>query len=377
MAGTPANDIGMLQFNLDPDGRKAYLDQKIAVNKKMSNILKKAKGNAKPNACFVCQKPCSSFCNSHSVPQFCLKQIAIDGKVYPSAWNSGLPLQDREFGVKEAGTFQIICNDCDSKVFQEYETPEIYSSPPSGRVLAQICMKNYLQMISKRRNEIELYKLEAEQFPSHSLSALHNIEIAKLDLNEYESAFERAYKASNGNHDDWYYLCYFQKLDYVVPFAFQGQVALVCGLDGEVINDIYNMSPDYHLEEIHIVVFPLAAGSVVLLITDSRRARYRKFYRQLKKLQLEDQLAVINYIIFSYSENVFISKGLDKNVLADSAFQEMCYTTNIAVSPTPINGRALDVALDAFNLSRRHAVPNLLSKKYALNGTDSTKKDVE
>ena len=77
---------------------------------------------------------------------------------------------------------------------------------------------------------------------------------------------------------------------------------------------------------------------------------------------------VINYIIFSYSENVFISKGLDEKVLTDSAFQEMCYTTNIAVASTPINGQALDAALNSFDLSKRHTVPNLLSKKYALNG---------
>ena len=179
---------------------------------------------------------------------------------------------------------------------------------------------------------------------------------------------KRASKASNRNHTDWYYLCYFQKLDYVVPFSFQGQIVLVCGLDGEVINDIYNMSPNYRLEEIHIAVFPLKIGSVVMIITDSRRARYRKFYRQLKRLPLEDQLAVINYIIFSYSENVFISKDLDGKVLTDSAFQEMCYTTNIAVASTPINGQALDAALNSFDLSKRHTVPNLLSKKYALNG---------
>lgn len=361
------DSIGMLQFGLDPDERRNYQSQKVEVNKKMSGFLKKANENAKPKTCFICHKPCSSFCNSHSVPQFCLKQIAKDGKLYPSAWNSGLPLQDRELGVKEAGTFQIICNDCDSRVFQEYETPETYSSPPRGKVLAQICMKDYLQMISKRKREIELYKLEEEQFPFYSFAALHNIDIAKLDLHEYELGFERAHTASARNHDDWYYLCYFQRLDYIVPFAFQGQIALICGLNGEIINDIYNMSPNYRLEEIHIAVFPLKTGSIVMIITDSRRARYRKFYRQLKKLPLEDQLAVINYIIFSYSENVFISKDLDETVMTDSVFQEMCHKTNIAISPAPLKGRVLDAASDAFNLSQRFTVPNLLSKKYALN----------
>lgn len=358
------DDIGMLRLGLDVGEQRDYQRRKVEINKAMNGMLRQARENARLDTCYICGKPCSSFCNSHSIPQFCLKRITKDGKLYPSILNSGLPLADREYGVKEAGTFQLICRDCDSKIFQEYETPEAYASVPKGRVLAQICMKNYLQMISKRRREIELYKLEAKML--HPGAMNHAIGVANLDLLEFKSGFERAYKASQGNHDDWYYPCYFQKLDYVIPFAFQGQVDLVCDFDGEVINDLYNMSPNYHLEEIHIVAFPLATESVVLMIIDSKQKRYRKFYRQLKKLPLEDQLAAINFIIFSYSENVFISKEIDKNVLSNKAFWEMCQVTNIAVSPSPVSGHALDSALETFNLSKRGEVPNLLSKKYAL-----------
>lgn len=360
------NDFGMLRLELSQHERESYQTHKVKINKEMQGFYKQAKENAKAEVCYICQQSRSSFCNSHSVPKFCLKRIAKDGKVYPSAWNSGLPLFDKEMGIKAAGTFQLICRDCDSKEFQEYEAPEAYSSIPNGKILAQICMKNYLQMISKRKQEIELYKLAAKK-PHLSCEMQDAIRISELDLHEYESGFTRAYKASHRNHDDWFYLGYFRKLDYVVPFAFQGMVSLVCGLDGEIINNIYNPSPNYHVEEIHIAVFPLATESVVMLITDSRQKRYRKFYRQLQKLSLEDQLAVINYIIFSYSENVFMSKQLDETVLTDNAFLEMCQTSNIAVSPFPIEDLALSMAAEAFNLSQRNNVPNLLSKKYALS----------
>lgn len=81
---------------------------------------------------------------------------------------------------------------------------------------------------------------------------------------------------------------------------------MVCDFEDDVINDIYNMSPDYHTKEIHIAVFPLEQESIIMLFIDARDKRYRKFYKQLNKLPLEEQLSAINYIIFSYSENVYM-----------------------------------------------------------------------
>ena len=365
--------MGMMRIGLSSDEQEVYHRKKAERNKLLSNHLRQARESAKLDTCYICHKSCTSFCNSHSIPQFALKRIAADGKVYPPVWNSGLPLFDKEFGIRSAGTFQLICRECDSTEFQEYETPENYSSAPGSKVLAQICMKNYLQMVSKRRQELELYKLEKDlaksrDVPPHQLMMLEELtDIATLDLLEYDLGFKRARQAAKSNHSDWYYPCYFRRLDYVVPFAFQGPVALLLGLDGEVINDLYNLTQSYHLQEIHIAVFPLATESIVMMIIDKRHQRYRKFYRQLKQLPLEDQLAVISHIIFLYSENVFISKNIDQSVLNNSAFLETCQTSTTVIAPLPIYGSLLGTARKAFDLSRRQAVPNLLSKQYALD----------
>ena len=60
---------------------------------------------------------------------------------------------------------EIICRDCDSKIFQEYETPENCHTdiPPTQKILAQIAMKNYLKFISKRKMEIALLEKILEQ----------------------------------------------------------------------------------------------------------------------------------------------------------------------------------------------------------------------
>lgn len=357
--------IKMMRLGLADEERQLYLGNRISINKRIGRINAKARQNAKRDSCYVCKKTCSSFCNSHSVPLFCLKRIAVDGKVYISGIQHVMPIFGKDSGVKESGTFHIICRECDSSLFHEYEDPNAYSKKPTGKMLAQVVMKNYLLMISKRFEERELYTIISEQYENAHEYAEQQLEVIDLDLAEYLVEFERAKTAGAGKHDDWYYLCYYKQLDYVVPFAFQGPVVIVGDFEDNEINNIYNMSPNYHTKEIHIAVFPLEKTSVIMMLVDSREKRYRKFYRQLNKLSLEEQLAAINYIIFIYSENVFISKTIGDDVLNNQQFSDVCQKCNVAVSSQPI-GDALPAALNEFSLSKCNEIPNLLNKTYAL-----------
>ena len=125
------------------------------------------------------------------------------------------------------------------------------------------------------------------------------------------------------------------------------------------------MSPDYHIKEIHLAVFPLKQESVIMLFIDARDKRYRKFYKQLNKLPLEEQLSAINYIIFSYSENVYISKDIDGGVLKNEKFIAACQKSSIATANHPF-GNPLNAAIAEFSLSKRNEIPNLLSEKFRL-----------
>ena len=60
--------------------------------------------------------------------------------------------------MNEAGTFYLLCNNCDGKVFKDYESLENYEQIPTIKMLSQIDMKNNLKNISKRLTEIKLYK---------------------------------------------------------------------------------------------------------------------------------------------------------------------------------------------------------------------------
>ena len=366
------DNIQMQRLGFDDEQRKQYEQNPIEYNKQITRFLSQAREQAKRETCFICGKRCSSFCKSHSVPKFALKNIAVNGKVIFSGiqqeYPAGLPVLGKDYGIGDAGTFSLICNDCDNTLFQDYESPSAYESEPSGKILAQIAMKDYLHMIGKRYYELEMDSLCKEQNPNYPYYPQNEVEAKKLDLNDYEKAFKKAKIASNGGHDDWYSLFYYRKLDYVVPYAAQSMVTLISDFNDDVINYIYNFDADYHTSALHVAVFPLASSSIIIMFTESNSNRYRKFSKQFRKLSEDDQLSAINYIIISYIENVFLSKNMSKEVMDNPFFRDASRKTAYAITPHGYHKDGLiDRAIEEFSLSKRHCVPNLLGREYALS----------
>ena len=363
-----ANDIEMVKLGgMTPEERKRYEKNKIEINKKVSSLITEATKNAKLECCILCHKPCSSFCNSHSIPQFALKRIAEDGKVM-------LPLQDeiltigKDIGVNKAGTFHIICRDCDSRVFQLYEDPNAYNSKPADQMLAQIALKDVLLMISKRNQEREQYKLVGEQAEFLKDFADEKIYWGNFDLRDYGEDLEYARSSLDGRKSNRYYLCFYTVLDYVVPYAAQSSVTLISDFEDSIVNNIYSQEQKYRIKAIHVAVFPLKSTSAILLFIEDGVKRYRKFYRSLRKLPKDDQLAAINYLVFSYTENVFMNPTTHKELKKNDFFMDICRKSTDFRSHTPFPlDDPLEAAVKEFSLSKRNEIPNLLSREYALN----------
>ena len=121
-----------------------------------------------------------------------------------------LPFIKKETGVGQTGTFQIICRDCDSKVFSDYENPDNYSSMPTQKMLAQIALKNNLKYISKRKQEIGLHTVIESEMDFSSSTFAHDDYIKFLDLKEYMVGYRKAKKCLEKN-ESGYYLCYYKK----------------------------------------------------------------------------------------------------------------------------------------------------------------------
>lgn len=335
----------------------------LARKKEFGHIMAQTRKRAKGDRCLNCNEKKSSFCNSHSVPAFCLRNISTNGSVYHSNTLINIPLLDDEKGVKNAGTFQIICKECDSTIFQEYENPDNYEKEATAKMLAQIAMKNFLSHIGKRINEHALYEIIGERNPLalEFVRKMHNIQDAELE--EYKRDYEKAKRLSEKNCNGEYNQFYHDKLDYVVPLAFQGSIALVTDLDGQIINDIYCEDRSDRIQNLHICIFPLKDTSIIMMFIDSKDDRYRNFCRKFNELSHDDKLSLINYIIFLYSEDVFLSKKIPDEILKDKKLVEVSQLSSIAFSN--FSSEIEDVK-KIYDLSKYREIPNLLSEKYKL-----------
>ncbi|MBX4266215.1 hypothetical protein [Clostridium estertheticum] len=100
-----------------------------------------------------------------------------------------------------------------------------------------------------------------------------------------------------------------------------------------------------------------------MMFIDGKDKRYRKFYKQLGKLSHDDRLSAINYIIFCYSDDVFMYKDIDEAVINDEKLIEVSRKTPDVLSVRPILN-PLGVANDNFDLSRMGEIQNLLLEKH-------------
>ena len=347
---------------IDEENRK---DDIIKASKAINSLIKDSRAISKLTECYYCGKSCDGFCNSHTLPAFCLRNIAEKGKVFYSNSILDLPSLKNDKGVNESGTFHLICRECDSKIFQAYENPDNYDEIPTIKMLAQIDMKNNLKNISKRLMELEMYQLMGERIGMDEEWIDAKSAVSKLDLAEFKDSFSRAKKRDIKPFSGDYYIGFYEKLPYVVPMSFQGTIALIFDLEGNVINNTYNLDPKYKIKNVSVCIFPLEKSSIIMLFVDKGNARYSKFFRQLKKLDLENQLSIINYIIFSYSEDYFLSPNIDKEILNKLIALSGKTPEMIGFYPTT-TAQQLEGVRKIYDYDERFSVPNLLSDKFAL-----------
>lgn len=343
-------------------------EQMIEFRKIINDYIKNARKKSRHDKCLLCGKV-GGFCNSHTIPQFCLENIAWNGKL-----NSFHTLIDSDFlpkdsGIKNAGIFHLICKSCDGKAFQDYENSEAYETIPTETALNQIALKTSLRDIYKHETEIEMYKAMKEVMKEKSpfLSIFINrmldsqIEARKWDTRECYEIFNTA-KENLASSKNWLRIISYDKLDYTVPIAFQGMIALVTGVNGETINDNYNYESSYKVEHLHIAIFPLKQSTVVILFLDDKYTRYEKFEKFLSQSTQEKRLEIINRIIFLYAEDYYLSKQLDDDITRNLQEPAKILQDTITTNPQ----ESLKKAVKDYDLRRDICTPNILSKEYSI-----------
>lgn len=281
----------------------------IEARKQFSKLMSMSRQQAKKSECLWCGKKITQFCNSHSVPQCVLRNIDTDGKL--DYFNSmvEIPLINSDKGIGEAGTFKLLCRECDGKIFQDYENLESLCAKPSETMLEEIALKNVLMMLNKRYLEVELFdNLKKEFGMPYPYEAKQKVNL--LDERDFWWDFIRIKNmmTSSDEKKSQFKLFYWTKLDYIIPIAFQGLVTLYGDLDGNMVTDMYNTSEDLIVKHMHICMFPLETTSVVFAFYHEDDKEYDNFANQFERLEDDEKLTVLSYIVYEYCEDMFFSK---------------------------------------------------------------------
>ncbi len=314
---------------------------------------------AKANRCYLCGNNCSSYCNSHSIPQFILSNLSEIGEYSNYEAFAKFKINKDKTGKNNAGTFHTICNNCDSLFFKDYEDPSIYDSlkaPLKQEILYQIGIKNLLFHINKANEQLSSLYAQHLYFESVKDKLLRStIDIQKLKEQQKDLMFSACkrleFYEKTLAYDKW---CYEEKykafdvilqeeLNYNVPIAIQSMIPVSKGLSGEIINDFVNM-----MHFLHICVFPLNNKSLILLFCHSSGTEYDIFKKDLQKKQLMEQLEIINYMIFLFSEDYFCNTNILKRIEENKNLQTVCqYLSECDLSKPIVK------------------IPNLLSREYS------------
>lgn len=346
-------------FSVPPDKNK------IEIRKVINKMLSEARKRAKPKVCIMCGKMKTSFCKSHSVPQMVLRSIADNGIVLQASAALGVDEEiiDIENGVGKSGTFNYICNDCDGVFFQDYENPDNIILQPTDKMLSEIAVKNFLLQLSKRAIETELLKINQRDF-----NAFENLEVGlnikEIDFFEFESEVKFHKYIADHNVKGGYQIVLWKVLPYKVPIAMQSAIAITKDIEGNEINNIYDLDPNVRMQYIHLAIFPLDSKSVIIAFYHKRDKGYRRLRHQINSMSDDEVLKYINYLVFKYTENYYIAKSIKNEIETNEYLQRLSQESDeqpnlgllglenhYGIGYTPVNS---------------NDIPNFLAKEWAV-----------
>ena len=98
------------------------------------------------------------------------------------------------------------------------------------------------------------------------------------------------------------------------------------------------------------------------MFSEKSEKRYREFFKKFQQYKVHDKLGIINYIIFLYSENFFLSPQIDKRILSKETFKDIVQCETDIISELPSDSSELN----KYNLENWNSIPNFLSGKWVM-----------
>jgi len=368
-------------INLHGVGAKTQ-EEFIDFSKFMSTIQKsRLKEKDKNKRCFICKKKNKDVCNSHTIPRFVLKNIAKDGKLNNTQIFNSAKLIKNESGINNTHTFHSICKNCDNTIFKEYETPENLENEPTQKIMKQIALKNHISRFNKHNEEKKLYNHILKDFKNfQSGEVVAHFVKQILPVTEHNYCYNRkranAILKALSTDTKLYKLCYYKKLNHVVPFSIQANSILSLGFNDELLANTFEFTDFDNVDDIHFCIYPLKSQTVIFIFCSVDMNIYDNFFNILKEKNTAEQLSILNFISFAYFEDIYLHQQLDSSILNNSHLQKLTQEQMMAIS-NQSNVKHLSVkereklklgSLNKnFSIINHTKIPNLLDEQYKVN----------
>ncbi|AQR98199.1 hypothetical protein [Clostridium saccharoperbutylacetonicum] len=275
--------------------------------KSESEIKKEAFNKPLFEECFCCGKK-KKLIDSHTVPQFILKNLSK-----PFKYRTSFQIEDglsakHKVGLKNAGVFRMLCDSCDSGTFEAYEKSEdvllsFDSSNDCQLMLDQIALKNLYKKVydytywSKYLTTLKKYACPKKLSKRNIDDEIEQLQ-AKISACMYEVA--RIFDTKHNNE-----ILYNELLDYVIPIAAQGCFCL----NYKKVKSIEVDKVTY----IHLALFPLKEKSRIILFANNYNEYYNDWIIKFNKLSVENKLKTINDFVYMELDDYFLDSSISEN----------------------------------------------------------------
>lgn len=157
--------------------------------------------------------------------------------------------------------------------------------------------------------------------------------------------------------------------------ALQDNAIISFGFQGEKLASTFDFPSFDYADDIHFCIYPLENKSIIMLFCAHDLNLYDNFFDTLKIQNENEQLSIINFLVFAYFEEVFISKNLDESILKNDNLKKISQE-QLLVSANPYFASNLtnteyknycwNALENNFSIENHSKIPNLLDAKYKI-----------
>ena len=285
---------------------------------KYNNAIKNAKKRCKLTKCILCGGK-SKIIASHTVPRYVLNNMS-NYHFYKSSWNFELPKYEKHiFGINEAGIFRMLCNKCDTKLFNDYEACE--ENLKEELLIENIVVATTIKSMFKKYYDLLIAMRFMEELYG---DAIYNEDLAKNWMYYYylctsiDKEIDRMWNSFDTNKVEME-IIYRKILPYSVGVAAQG--ALLYGRGLKKGNKI-DVSENSTLPWLYLTVLPLKTETFILLVKHKNDHDYDDWVDNFNNMDDNKKLDVISDMIFTELDDYFVPKDIDTDDLKQLCFKE-------------------------------------------------------